>query len=63
MPELMIAGAWQVRGGELANVDLEALMHEHGRSAGSLAAKAGTSARRSRYKRPLIRFSMLVPVL
>ena len=35
--ELMIAGVWRVRSGELQGVDLDALMHEHRRIAGSLA--------------------------
>ena len=35
--DLMIAGDWRVRGGELQDVDLDALMHEHRRIAGSLA--------------------------
>jgi hypothetical protein len=33
----MVAGVWRVRGGELQDVDLDALMHEHRRIAGSLA--------------------------
>ena len=35
--DLMVAGVWRVRGGELQGVDLDALMHEHRRIAGSLA--------------------------
>ena len=35
--DLMIAGSWRVRGGELQGVDLDALMYEHRRIAGSLA--------------------------
>ena len=34
--DLMIAGFWRVRGGELPDVDMDALMHEHRRLAGSL---------------------------
>ncbi|MCY4284272.1 MAG: 8-oxoguanine deaminase, partial [Thiotrichales bacterium] len=34
--DLMIAGIWRVRGGELQDVDLGALMHEHRRVARSL---------------------------
>ena len=34
--DLMIAGVWRVRRGELPGIDLEALMHEHRRIAGSL---------------------------
>ena len=34
--DLMIAGAWRVRGGVLQDVDLDALVHEHGRIAASL---------------------------
>ena len=36
--DLMIAGEWRVRGGELANVDLNALRHEHRRLAEALVA-------------------------
>ena len=36
--DLMIAGIWRVRGGELQGIDLGALMHEHRRIAGSIAA-------------------------
>ena len=32
----MIAGSWRVRDGELQGVDMDALMHEHRRLAGSL---------------------------
>ena len=35
--DLMIAGVWRVRGGELQDLDPEALMHEHRRLAGTLA--------------------------
>ena len=35
--DLMVAGVWRVRDGELQGVDLDALMHEHRRIAGSLA--------------------------
>ena len=35
--DLMIAGVWRVRGGELLGVDLDALVHEHRRIAGALA--------------------------
>ena len=34
--DLMIAGVWRVRRGELLGIDLEALMHKHRRIAGSL---------------------------
>ncbi len=34
--DLMIAGVWRVRGGVLQDVDLDALVHEHGRIAASL---------------------------
>ena len=34
--ELMVAGIWRVRGGELQDVDLNTLMHEHRRVARSL---------------------------
>ena len=34
--DLMIAGVWRVRRGELPGIDLEALMHKHRRIAGSL---------------------------
>ena len=34
--DLMIAGVWRVRRGELCDVDLDALVHEHRRIAGSL---------------------------
>ena len=34
--DLMVAGAWRVRDGELLDIDLDALMHEHGRIAASL---------------------------
>ena len=34
--DLMIAGVWRVRNGELPDVDMDALMHEHRRIAGSL---------------------------
>ena len=37
--ELMIAGVWRVRGGELQGVDLDALTREHGRIAGSLSGE------------------------
>ena len=36
--DLMVAGGWRVRDGELRDVDLDALMHEHRRIAGSLAS-------------------------
>ena len=36
--DLMIAGVWRIRGGELQGVDLEALINEHGRVARSLTA-------------------------
>ena len=36
--DLMIAGSWRVRGGELQDVDMDALMHEHRRIAWSLAS-------------------------
>ena len=36
--DLMVAGVWRVRDGELLDVDLDALMHEHRRIAGSLAS-------------------------
>ena len=35
--DLMIAGSWRVRGGQLLDADVVALMHEHRRLAGSLA--------------------------
>ena len=35
--DLMIAGVWRVRGGELQDMDVDALMHEHRRIAGSFA--------------------------
>ena len=35
--DLMIAGSWRVRGGELQDVDPDALTHEHRRIAGSFA--------------------------
>jgi len=35
--DLMVAGIWRVRGGELQDMDLGALMHEHRRVAGALA--------------------------
>jgi len=35
--DLMIAGVWRVRAGELPDLDLDALMHEHRRIAGSFA--------------------------
>ena len=35
--DLMIAGVWRVRRGELLGIDLEALMHKHRRIAGELA--------------------------
>ena len=35
--DLMIAGVWRVRGGELQDLDPDALMHEHGRIAASFA--------------------------
>ena len=35
--DLMVAGVWRVRDGELLDIDLDALMHEHRRIAGSLA--------------------------
>ena len=34
--DLMIAGSWRVRGGELQDLDPDALMHEHRRIAGSI---------------------------
>ena len=37
--DLMIAGVWRVRGGELQGVDIDALMHEHRRIAGSLTGE------------------------
>ena len=37
--DLMIAGAWRVRGGELPDVDMDALMHEHRRLARSLTGE------------------------
>ena len=37
--DLMIAGVWRVRGGELQGVDMDALMHEHRRIAGSLTGE------------------------
>ena len=40
--DLMIAGVWRVRGGELQDVDLEALSHEHRRIAGSLSGNSPT---------------------
>ncbi len=46
--DLMIAGAWRVKGGELVDVDLDALIREHGRIADTLAEQAGSPARRSR---------------
>ena len=47
--DLMIAGVWRVRGGELQDVDMDALMHEHRRIAGSLtgSGRKPPSARRS----------------
>ena len=35
--DLMVAGVWRVRGGEVQGVDMDALMHEHRRIAGALA--------------------------
>ena len=35
--DLMVAGSWRVRGGRLPDVDMDALMHEHRRTAASLA--------------------------
>ena len=37
--DLMIGGAWRVRGGELPDVDMDALMHEHRRLARSLTGE------------------------
>ena len=37
--DLMIAGAWRVRDGELPDVDMDALMHEHRRLARSLTGE------------------------
>ena len=37
--DLMIAGTWRVRGGEIQGLDLDALVHEHRRIAGSLAGR------------------------
>ena len=37
--DLMIAGVWRVSGGELQGVDMDALMHEHRRIAGSLTGE------------------------
>ena len=42
--DLMVAGVWRVRGGELQGADMDALMHEHRRIAGSLIGEQAHAA-------------------